>query len=151
LAMVDLNLLAEQVIDMTRPRWRDISQQLGVTITMKTEFSNPAPKLLANETEIREALTNLLLNSVDALPHGGVIIVRTRVAVSKYPGTSSDRPTHAILEVSDTGVGMDEKTRTHCLDPFFSTKGRRGTGLGLAMVYGVMERHEGNIEIESQV
>src|SRR5205823_12651748 len=109
------------------------------------------PQLRANETEVREALTNLLLNAVDALPHGGEILVRTRVNSWNFGGKNSGALDHAILEVADNGIGMDEKTRTHCLDPFYSTKGKRGTGLGLAMVYGVMERHEGNIEIESQL
>src|SRR6185369_2104612 len=59
------------------------------------------------------------------------------------------RPMNVVLEVSDNGVGMNEETRKRCLEPFFSTKGKRGTGLGLAMVYGVVERHEGKIEIES--
>ena len=59
-------------------------------------------------------------------------------------------PTHVALEVSDSGTGMDEETRKRCFEPFFSTKGQRGTGLGLAMVYGVMQRHDGVIEIESE-
>jgi len=59
-------------------------------------------------------------------------------------------PRQVVVEVSDTGTGMNEETRKRCLEPFFSTKGKRGTGLGLAMVYGVVERHEGNIEIQSE-
>lgn len=58
-------------------------------------------------------------------------------------------PTHVVLEVSDTGIGMDEETRRHCLEPFYTTKGERGTGLGLAMVFGIMQRHNGRVEIES--
>jgi CheY-like chemotaxis protein len=65
--------------------------------------------------------------------------------------TSAEYLTHIVVEVSDTGTGMTEETRKRCLEPFFSTKGKRGTGLGLAMVYGVMQRHEGNIEIESEL
>src|SRR6185436_7101549 len=59
--------------------------------------------------------------------------------------------TRVALEVSDSGTGMDEETRKRCFEPFFSTKGQRGTGLGLAMVYGVMQRHDGAIEIESEL
>jgi CheY-like chemotaxis protein/anti-sigma regulatory factor (Ser/Thr protein kinase) len=99
------------------------------------------------ESEVREALTNLILNAVDAIPNGGTITVRTRVGSR----SGSDTPTHVLLEIGDTGVGMDEETRKRCLEPFFSTKGQRGTGLGLAMVYGVMERHGGQIEIESEL
>src|SRR5207237_1060755 len=90
---------------------------------------------------------NLILNAVDAMPTGGTITIRTRMAnLGLFGHTDAE---HVILEVKDTGIGMDEKTRRRCLEPFFSTKGKRGTGLGLAMVYGVVERHEGQIEIES--
>ncbi len=147
---VDLNHLVEQVIDMTRPRWRDIPQGLGVTVEMQTNLDPLVPELVGIESELREALTNLILNAVDALPQGGKIEVRTRaVSLAPFSANHHRTPTHVVLEVSDTGSGMDEQTRKHCLEPFFSTKGRRGTGLGLAMVYGVMERHEAKIEIES--
>jgi CheY-like chemotaxis protein/anti-sigma regulatory factor (Ser/Thr protein kinase) len=95
------------------------------------------------ESEIREALTNLVFNAIDAMPDGGTLTVRTRSAQS---GASL---THVQLEVVDSGVGMDEATRRHCLEPFFTTKGERGTGLGLAMVYGVAKRHNAQIEIDS--
>src|SRR6266436_4902704 len=145
------NHLVEQVIDMTRPRWRDIPQGLGVTVEMQTNLDPLVPELVGIESELREALTNLILNAVDALPQGGKIEVRTRaVSLAPFSANHHRTPTHVVLEVSDTGSGMDEQTRKHCLEPFFSTKGRRGTGLGLAMVYGVIERHEGKIEIESE-
>jgi signal transduction histidine kinase/ActR/RegA family two-component response regulator/HAMP domain-containing protein len=150
LALVNLNQLAEQVIELTRPRWRDIAQARGVAIETATNFSPDLPAVLANESELREALINLILNAADAMPSGGTIFLNSRVGGWRgKAGTGT--PTHAVMEVRDTGVGMDEATRQHCLEPFYSTKGQRGTGLGLAMVYGVMERHEGKIEIESQV
>ena len=147
---LDLNAVAEQVVDMTRPRWRDIPQSNGVTIEVKTELAPRVPMLLAIESEVREAFTNLVINAVDALPNGGKITLRTRLLESEETA-STDKPTHVVVEVSDTGVGMSEETRRRCLEPFYSTKGKRGTGLGLAMVYGVMERHEGNIEILSEL
>lgn len=146
---VYLNQLVEQVIDMTRPRWRDIPQERGITIEIETELANGVPELVGIESEIREALTNLVLNAVDALPEGGKIILRSRVSRVSSPNDITRRLTYVAVEVSDTGVGMSEETRTRCLEPFFSTKGKRGTGLGLAMVYGVMERHEGKIEVDS--
>jgi CheY-like chemotaxis protein len=115
-------------------------------IEMRSDFDANLASLVGIESEVREALTNLILNAVDAIPNGGTITVRTRVGSRG----GSDTPTHVLLEVSDTGIGMDEETRKRCLEPFFSTKGKRGTGLGLAMVYGVMERHLGQIEIESE-
>lgn len=149
LAMINLNVLVEQAVAMTRPRWRDIPQSRGVMIEIRTELDPALPELAGIETEIRESLTNLILNSVDAMPAGGVITLRTRTVETALKGREKTSP-HVVLEVSDTGVGMDEETRRRCLEPFFSTKGRRGTGLGLAMVYGVMERHEGQIEVDSE-
>jgi len=97
------------------------------------------------EGEIRDALTNLVFNAVDAMPEGGVLKVRTFARAG--PGDSE----LVSVEVSDTGVGMDEETRRRCLEPFFTTKGERGTGLGLAMVYGMIQRHSAEFDIESAV
>jgi signal transduction histidine kinase/CheY-like chemotaxis protein/uncharacterized membrane protein affecting hemolysin expression len=148
LQQLNLNALAEQVVDMTRPRWRDIPQSNGITIEVQTDLASNVPKLIGIESEIREALTNLVLNAVDAMPNGGKITLRTRILRHKNNGR---HPKQVVVEVSDTGMGMNEETRKRCLEPFFSTKGKRGTGLGLAMVYGVLERHEGNIEIQSEL
>jgi len=148
LLALNLNDLAKQVIDMTRPRWRDIPQGRGVMVEMRTDFDAGLPSLVGIESEVREALTNLILNAVDAIPNGGTITVRTAVGAREL---NAGAPTHVALEVSDTGIGMDEETRKRCLEPFFSTKGQRGTGLGLAMVYGVMERHEGSIDVASEM
>jgi signal transduction histidine kinase/ActR/RegA family two-component response regulator len=147
LQSLDLNNLVHQVIDMTRPRWRDIPQGRGVMIEMRSDFDADLTTLVGIESEIREALTNLIMNAVDALPNGGIITVRTRMGSR---GPAKDAPTHVMLEVGDTGMGMDEETRRRCLEPFYSTKGKRGTGLGLAMVFGVMERHGGQIDIQSE-
>lgn len=137
---VDLNTLVQQVLDLTRARWNDMTQQRGIFIELRRELARDLPAVAGVESEIREALTNLVFNAVDAMPEGGTLTLRTR-SVSNAP--------QALVEVSDTGVGMDEQTRRRCLEPFFTTKGERGTGLGLAMVYGVMQRHGANIELES--
>ncbi|PWU15822.1 MAG: hybrid sensor histidine kinase/response regulator [Verrucomicrobia bacterium] len=146
---VDLNRLVEQVIEMTRPRWRDIPQGKGIMVEVQTQLTSGLPAILGLESELREALTNLILNALDAMPNGGQVLIGTRL--SPLPHVEQDGSTYAILEVADNGIGMDTETRQRCLEPFFSTKGTRGTGLGLAMVYGVMERHEGRIEINSQL
>ena len=145
---LNLAAVAKDVIDMMQPRWRDIPQANGINIQMQKDFDPAAPEFAGIESEVREGLTNLILNAVDALPNGGAITVRIRAV--KRPAKDPEISTHVILEVSDTGVGMDEQTQKRCLEPFYSTKGKRGTGLGLAMVYGVVERHQGKIEIESQ-
>jgi signal transduction histidine kinase/ActR/RegA family two-component response regulator len=150
LSQIDLNKIAEQVTELTRPRWRDIPQARGITIELQTAFEENLPSIVGNESELREAITNLLLNAVDAMPNGGKLTLRTRTRGKPQAGSKDRKPSFALLEVIDTGSGMTEEVRKRCLEPFFSTKGKRGTGLGLAMVYGIMERHEGRIEIDSK-
>lgn len=150
LMKVDLNKIIEEVIDLTRPRWRDVSQREGISIQIQREMEPKLPLLLSEPGDLREALINLIFNAVDALPQGGTIILATRRSdrpAAKENGTIE----HQLqVEVRDNGIGMDEKTRHRCLEPFFSTKAQRGgTGLGLAMVYGMMQRHDGTIEIDS--
>jgi signal transduction histidine kinase/CheY-like chemotaxis protein/HAMP domain-containing protein len=147
LQAVDLNHIIEQTLEMTRPRWRDIPQSHGITIEILTELAKDLPVLPGIESEIREALTNLVLNAVDAMPKGGQIGIRTRIELAPAGEPHAQR---IVIEVKDSGVGMNEETRKRCLEPFFSTKGKRGTGLGLAMVYGVVKRHEGTIDIETE-
>lgn len=151
LQQLNLNKLVEQVVDMTRPRWRDIPQSNGITIEVETALAPDVPRLAGIESEVREAITNLVLNAVDAMPGGGRITIATNVIRHDGSKNGSKHPVKVAVEVSDTGTGMSEETRKRCLEPFFSTKGKRGTGLGLAMVYGVMERHEGAIDIQSEL
>ena len=146
LVSVDLSRLAQQVLDLTRVRWNDMPQQRGKMIQLKTELSPQLPPVAGSETEIREALINLVFNAVDAMPEGGTLTLRTKIGQSARQVSGSQQ---VHLEVADTGVGMDDATRRRCLEPFFTTKGERGTGLGLAMVYGIAQRHNAEIEIES--
>jgi signal transduction histidine kinase/ActR/RegA family two-component response regulator len=144
--------LMEQVKELTSPCWRDIPQSHGVSIHVQSRVDQFLPSLYCNEFEIREALTNLILNSVDAMPNGGLITLGARSVSLPDTHGQNGKATHVILEVSDNGIGMDENTRQHCLEPFFSTKRLRGgSGLGLAMVYGTAQRHRGRIEIESEL
>jgi PAS domain S-box-containing protein len=146
LAPVQINTLVQQVADLTRARWSDMPQRQGVVIELRTELEQNPPAILGIESEIREALINLIFNAVDAMPRGGVLTLRTR-EVERSPGRPQLRS--FVVEVEDNGVGMDEETRRRCLEPFFTTKGERGTGLGLAMVYGMVQRHDADFEIES--
>jgi PAS domain S-box-containing protein len=142
LAPVEVNQVITQVIDITRARWSNMPQERGVVIHVNAELEPDLPQILGAENEVRDALTNLLLNAVDALPDGGDITFRSR-------GDSRDG--HVIIEVQDTGVGMSETTRSRCLEPFFTTKGERGTGLGLPMVFGMAQRHGAELEIDSEL
>ena len=141
LGQVDANTLVTQVLDLTQARWRDMPLERGEEISIETQLAPGLPAIMGVESELREALTNLVFNAVDALAGGGVITIRTK-----------QTPRGAVeIEIADNGVGMDEATRQRCLEPFYTTKGERGTGLGLAMVYGAVQRHGGDIEIESEL
>jgi signal transduction histidine kinase len=150
LTEVDVNKTIAEVTELTRPRWRDLPQREGISIQIQHELDPRLPRLLGDPPELREALINLVFNAVDALPQGGTITFITRCLSRPGPGQNGDADRQVQVEVRDNGVGMDEKTRQRCLEPFFSTKAQRGgTGLGLAMVYGMTQRHDGNIEIDS--
>jgi signal transduction histidine kinase/CheY-like chemotaxis protein len=145
LKLVDLNHVAAQIIELTRAKWFDLPQQRGISIDLKTDLAAGLPGIMGAEGEIRDALTNLIFNAVDAMPEGGTLSVRTRAT----PGDGISQIVR--IEVADSGIGMDEETRRRCLEPFFTTKGERGTGLGLAMVYGMIQRHSAQFDIESAV
>ncbi|HTC13564.1 MAG TPA: ATP-binding protein, partial [Chthoniobacterales bacterium] len=136
---VDLPEALTEAISMTQPRWHDEALAQGLHIVVERDFQ-PVPTIACHSGEIREVVTNLLFNAVDALPQGGRIVVRTYSSEQK-----------AVFEVQDDGIGMTEEVRARCLEPFVTTKGERGTGLGLAMVYGIVQRHHGEIEIESKL
>jgi PAS domain S-box-containing protein len=140
LAPVDLNEVLMHVIDLTRARWSNMAQERGIVVQVESDLAPDLPRILGAENEVRDALTNLLLNAVDALPEGGTITLSTRL---------DPRDNDVIVEVRDNGVGMSETTRSRCLEPFFTTKGERGTGLGLPMVFGMVQRHGGELEIDS--
>jgi signal transduction histidine kinase/CheY-like chemotaxis protein len=143
LAPVNLNVLVQQVVDLSRARWYDMPLQRGIVIELRQELAENLPLIGGIESEIREALINLVFNAVDAMPEGGVLTIRT----GSFESAAKSR--HIDIEVADSGIGMDEQTRLRCLEPFFTTKGERGTGLGLAMVYGVTRRHNADVAIES--
>ena len=135
--VVDLPALAGEVVEITRGKWKNESQRRGVKVEVAIEAEKPRP-VLGSRAEIREALTNLIFNSVDALPKGGTITIRCR--------SEADA---SILEVVDNGVGMTEDVKARMFEPFFTTKGVSGNGLGLSMVYGIVSRHRGTVEVDT--
>ena len=136
---VDLNDVVQQSVALTRARWQTMAQGKGIAIRTELDLAADLPSVLGIVSEIRDAVVNLIFNAVDAMPKGGTITLQTRALGNG-----------ASIEVRDTGTGMDEQTRRRCLEPFFSTKGEHGNGLGLAMVYGMLKRHGGEIEIVSE-
>ena len=134
---VHLNELIETVILLTRPMWKDQAQANGINIHVERDLQK-VPHILGNESGLREVLTNLIFNAVEAMASDGQITLRT--------GCDDNA---VVLEVIDTGIGMTEEACQLCFDPFFSTKGELGSGLGLSMVYGIIHRHDGEISVKS--
>jgi signal transduction histidine kinase len=112
LVPVPINRLVQEVLDLTRARWSDMPQKRGVVIDSRTDLEPSLPAFMGVESEIREALTNLIFNAVDAMPDGGTMTLRTGAVA---------HGTRVYAEVCDTGIGMNEDTRRHCLEPFFTT------------------------------
>ena len=135
---VVINDVVLQAISIAQPRWKDQSLAAGVHIDIRTEMGN-VPTVVGNEAELREMIVNLVFNAIDAIAKRGTITLRTEV-----------QGRWLVITVADDGVGMTEEVRAQCLEPFFSTKEIEGTGLGLGSVYGIVRRHEGQIDIQSE-
>ncbi len=138
LPMISLNQVVEQAISLTQPKWKGEAQARGIAIEMHTELPE-IPLVPGQDSDLREVLTNLIFNAVDAMPEGGTVSLRTMPEGNQV-----------LLTVGDTGLGMSEEVRRRCLEPFFTTKGECGTGLGLPMVYGILQRHHASVEIQSE-
>jgi signal transduction histidine kinase/ActR/RegA family two-component response regulator len=136
---VGLNDIVEDVVEQTQPRWRDLPLSEGRPIEMAVSLSPDAPRIAANPHEMREVLVNLVHNAVDAMPQGGRIELSTR---KREDGVSE-------LSVRDTGTGMPEHVKHKIFDPYFTTKGERGTGLGLSVSMSIVRRHGGTVEVFS--
>ena len=136
---VNLNTLIEQAVLFTKPKWDPQPSENDRQIRVETSFQE-VPTIMGSSARLRDAVTNLIFNAVDAMPSGGTLTLRTRL---EAPFVS--------LEVSDTGLGMSEEVRLRCFEPLFTTKGQDGTGLGLAMVQGVAQHHSGKIDIISEL
>ncbi len=134
---LDVTQVVRDALDMTQSRWREEPASRGIVIDVSTELA-PVPPILGDAAELREALTNLILNAVDAMPSGGTLSLMTRTIDE-----------HVEVAVSDTGVGIPAAVRDRIFDPFFTTKGPQGTGLGLAMTYGIVSRHGGFVSVDS--
>jgi signal transduction histidine kinase/HAMP domain-containing protein/ActR/RegA family two-component response regulator len=134
----DLHVMLQDAIEFTRPRWEDGAHVAGINIEMHLD-SQPAAWVAGRANELREIFTNLILNAVDALPLGGSIHATVRKDGKQV-----------IATVADDGIGMDEEAARRLFEPFFTTKGDGGTGLGMSVVYGIVQRHGGKIEVTTQ-
>jgi len=134
---VDLNGIVEDVVKAAIPAWRE-QESRGASISVETELAANSV-IMGNASELREALANVLLNAVQSMEQGGAIRVATAVGDG-----------HVDLSVTDTGSGMSEETRSRVFDPFFTTRGAEGTGLGMSMVDAIAIRHRGKVLVESE-
>ena len=136
-ARVSLAEVAKEVLELTRPRWQDEAQRRGITIDVALALGD-VPPVAGEAAPLRETLLNLVLNALDAMPNGGRLTITT--------ATSGSWVTCAV---TDTGAGMSDDLRRRALEPFFTTKGPQGMGLGLSVAHGIVQRHRGELEIES--
>src|SRR5205814_3942020 len=137
--LVDVRQLLLDAGEITRPRWKNRAEAANIHINLDLECDCGA-LIMGDESELREVFVNLVFNAVDAMPRGGVLTL----AAKEIAG---------IVEISvrDTGTGMTEESRLRIFDTFFTTKDKLGMGLGLAVSYGIIRRHEGTVEVESQI
>jgi signal transduction histidine kinase/CheY-like chemotaxis protein len=136
---VDLNKVIADAMEITKPRWKDECQLQGVIIDMRCECQD-VDLILGNKAELVEAISNLILNAVDALAEGGYIKIKSLMKNNR-----------AIVRVEDNGIGMADATLNRVFYPFFTTKGLKNTGMGLAVVYGIVTRHSGEIDVSSKL
>lgn len=137
---VHLNELVTSTITFTRAKWFYEPMRRGIEIKVQTDLDPNLPPVMGNPTELRQVLINLIFNAVEAMPDGGTLSIRTWRENNQ-----------ACIAVQDTGIGMTPEVKRRIFDPFFTTKGEQGTGLGLSICYGIVTRHKGTIEVESEV
>jgi signal transduction histidine kinase/ActR/RegA family two-component response regulator len=136
---LSLNEIIAEVISITQPRWKDQTQKTGIQIELVTHLGD-IPLILGNPSELREVLTNIIFNAVDAMPEGGRLTVSSQSQADDW----------VELRISDTGIGMTDEVKKRIFDPFFTTKGVTNSGLGMSVSYGIIKRHGGEILVESE-
>ena len=136
---LSLNEIVTEVVTITQPRWRDQSQKKGIQIELTTHLGD-IPLIMGSPSEVREVLTNIIFNAVDAMSKGGKLTITTQPQTEDW----------VEVRIADTGIGMTEEVRKRVFDPFFTTKGVTNSGLGMSVSYGIMKRHGGEILIESE-
>jgi signal transduction histidine kinase len=139
LVSIRLDELIQSVVDITQPRWKNEAMAQGKTIEMVVEL-DPNCVVEGYRDELREVFVNLIFNAVDAIEKKGRIALSARVQGATI-----------LVEVRDDGCGMTDEIKAKCLEPFVTTRMQKGSGLGLSVVYGVVEQHRGEMEIESEV
>jgi PAS domain S-box-containing protein len=138
LTALDLNAVVQEVVETTQPVWHDHARREGRPVDVCLELTS-LPQIVGRAAELREVLTNLLLNAVEAMPQGGQLTLRSWL-----------HEREVCLSVSDTGTGMTPEVQRRLFDPFFTTKGVRGTGLGLSVSQALIKGHHGMLTVDSE-
>lgn len=138
LETLDINAIVKEALEYTRSKWKDKNQINGISIEVVCDLKE-VPLVKGNHTELREVISSMIINAVEAMPQGGKIEINTFPKDSKI-----------YIEISDTGIGMDEETKEKIFEPFFTTKPFTHSGLGLSMCYGIIRSFGGEIEVESR-
>src|SRR5215203_4132311 len=136
--LVSVDQILMDASEITRPRWKNCAEASIIHIIVELQIGSNA-MVMGDDSELREVLVNMVFNAIDAMPEGGTLSLTTRTINESV-----------IITIVDTGVGMYPEVRSRIFDPFFTTKGKAGLGLGLAVSFGIVRRHGGNIEVESQ-
>ncbi len=138
---VDLNEIVDDASTLTKPYWYNEPRRQGISIEVELNL-NPIPAIKGSASELRDVFVNLFLNAVQAMPRGGSITITTDY------DKKGDR---VIVSVRDSGTGMTDRVRARLFEPLFTTKGKRGTGMGLAVSYGTVQEHGGDIVVETEL
>lgn len=139
-APLSVEQLLLDIREITQPRWKTSAEAAGIQIDFTLDLAAEKALVLGDESELREVFVNLVFNAVDAMPSGGNLVFSTK-----------ENAQTVEISLRDTGAGMTEEVRSRVFDPFFTTKGNTGMGLGLAVSYGIVRRHEGTIEVQTEV
>ncbi|KPK78656.1 MAG: hypothetical protein AMJ89_00815 [candidate division Zixibacteria bacterium SM23_73] len=137
---VNIDQVIDDVIALTKTKWKDQAEANGISIRLEVQKDRRRlPPVAGDESELKEAFTSIVFNAVDAMPKGGKIIIRTR----------TNRKSVFVYFI-DSGIGISEEAKQKIFEPFFTTKGVKNAGLGLSVAYGIIQRHQGDIQIESK-
>ena len=137
---LSLNEIITEVVNITQPRWKDQTQKKGIQVGLTAQLGE-IPLVMGSPSELREVLTNIIFNAVDAMPEGGKLSITTSPQAEDW----------VEVRIADTGIGMTEEVKKRIFDPFFTTKGVTNSGLGMSVSYGIIKRHGGEILIESEL
>jgi signal transduction histidine kinase/CheY-like chemotaxis protein len=136
--LVSVDQILMDASEITRPRWKNCAEASNIHISLDLQIGSNA-MVMGDDSELREVLVNMVFNAIDAMPEGGTLTLSSRTVGEQV-----------VIKVVDSGIGMYPEVRSRIFDPFFTTKGKAGLGLGLAVSFGIIRRHSGNIDVESQ-